>query len=167
MSAATGEPSEPRPGAGTADLARLARWLDAAFTVPGTRFRIGWDGILGLVPGLGDLVTTAPALWIVMRAMALGVPRTVAARMVGNILVEATVGVIPVVGDLFDFAWKANLRNIRLLERYQRNPVVTRRSSTAILVLGVVGLLVLVVLAVALALLLVTWLASALGIAAP
>ena len=71
-------------GRGPRDVQRLARWLDEAFTIPGTRYRIGWDGIIGLIPGVGDLLTAAPALWIVLRAVNLGVPNTVVARMVLN-----------------------------------------------------------------------------------
>src|SRR6056297_2031223 len=95
---------------GARDVERVAYWLDDAFTVPGTRFRVGFDGLAGLVPGVGDALVTVPALWIVLRGIGAGVPNAVVARMVGNVLLDSVLGTVPVVGDLFDFAWKANRR---------------------------------------------------------
>lgn len=146
-----------------ADVRRVAGWLDEAFTVPGTRFRIGWDSIVGLIPGAGDLLTTLPALWIVMRALDLGVSKVVAARMVLNILIDNLIGSIPVLGDLFDAVWKANRRNVELLERYYTNPQSTRRRSTAsvvgtLLVLGAVAVVVVLV-----PILVLVWLVQAVG----
>ncbi len=137
------------------DVERLARWLDDAFTVPGTRFRVGWDGILGMVPGVGELVTTVPAIWIVLRAVSMGVPGPVAARMVGNIALENVIGTIPVVGDLFDFAWKANRRNLRLLARYQRDPTGTRLRSAGALAVALVAVVLVAVILVAIPLMIV------------
>lgn len=112
--------SSPAPEAQEAELRRLRRlaWvLDASLRVPGTRFRVGVDGLIGLVPGVGDLAGGLVSAWLVWRAHRLGARRRVLARMAGNALVEAVLGTVPVLGDLFDFGFKANLRNVRLLER--------------------------------------------------
>lgn len=99
-------------------LRRLAGLLDSALPVPGTRWRIGLDGLIGLIPGIGDLAGAALSSYILMKAIRLGVPVGVVLRMLFNILLEMTLGAIPLIGDLFDFGFKANLRNIRLIERH-------------------------------------------------
>jgi hypothetical protein len=91
--------------------------LDARFRVPGTTWRFGFDGLIGLAPGIGDAVTTLAALYIVAEAWRLGVPNRTLARMIGNVAIDAALGAVPVVGDVFDVVWKANRRNIALLER--------------------------------------------------
>ena len=93
----------------------LARLLDTAFVVPGTRIRFGMDGLIGLVPGIGDAVTTALSLFIVYEAHQLGAPRHMLVRMLGNVALDGVVGSVPVAGDVFDVMWKANRRNMRLL----------------------------------------------------
>jgi hypothetical protein len=95
-----------------------ARRLDSAFTVPGTNIRFGWDPLLGLFPWLGDLVTPLFSMAIVVTGVQLGIPKVVQARMVLNVLVDAVIGVVPLVGDAFDVAWKANEWNMDLLERH-------------------------------------------------
>jgi hypothetical protein len=99
-------------------LRRIARTLDSAVPVPGTSFRFGLDPILGLIPGLGDLVSPLFTLGIVFQARDLGVPRVVQLRMIVNVAIDVLTGFIPIIGDLFDFAWKANNRNMALLERH-------------------------------------------------
>lgn len=97
---------------------RLAKLMDAQFRIPGTNFRFGLDGILGLIPGAGDLSTFAVSgymLWIMANNGASGY---VLSRMVVNVLLDALIGSIPLLGDIFDFAFKANLRNMRLMEQY-------------------------------------------------
>jgi hypothetical protein len=96
----------------------LARVLDSAIPVPGTPYRIGLDPILGLVPGLGDLVSPLFTIGIIWHAHELGVPRVVQLRMLLNVAIDTAFGLVPVAGDLFDFAWKANNRNMALLERH-------------------------------------------------
>ena len=106
-------------------MARLREWatlLDTAFVVPGTRVRFGWDPILGLIPGLGDLVGPLYSAVILVTAIQLGIPRIVQLRMLLTAMVDVAVGVIPVVGDLFDVVWKANKRNMALLERHAHAP---------------------------------------------
>jgi hypothetical protein len=96
-------------------LRRLAYLLDDRFHIPGTRYRIGLDGLVGLVPGIGDAVTTLLSLYIVLEARRLGVPVTKLGRMGINVGLDAVLGAVPLVGDLFDVAWKANRRNLALL----------------------------------------------------
>lgn len=99
-------------------LRKLSRLLDNAIAVPGTNFRIGLDPILGLLPGAGDFVGTALSAYFVIEAARLGLPRATLGKMVFNILLESVVGAVPVLGDLFDFAWKANNKNMALLEAH-------------------------------------------------
>jgi hypothetical protein len=107
-------------------LDRLAHRMDAAFRLPGTRLRIGADSIIGLVPGIGDALALAPAGWIIWKGRRMGAPATLQARMLGNAAIDGLIGSIPLVGDLFDVAWKANLRNVRLL----RDHFGTRSDTT-------------------------------------
>ena len=99
-------------------LGRLAEWMDGRFSIPGTNVQFGLDAIIGLIPGIGDLVCGALSMWLINEARRLGTPKWLVARMVWNVAVEVTVGAVPVVGDLFDVAWKANRKNIKLLRRY-------------------------------------------------
>jgi hypothetical protein len=92
--------------------------LERAFTVPGTNMRVGLDAIIGLVPVLGDLVTTAMGAWMVWEARNLGMSKFHLARMAGNVGVDTLVGMIPLAGDLFDFAFRSNTRNLRILKRW-------------------------------------------------
>ena len=111
-----------------ARLELLSQWstrLDSAFEIPGLRVRFGWDPLLGVVPGLGDLVTPLYSIAVLVTAAQLGIPRVVQLRMLLNVIVDALIGVVPIVGDLFDVAWKANDWNMRLLERHaweERSP---------------------------------------------
>jgi hypothetical protein len=100
----------------------LATLLDTAFLVPGTNIRFGLDALIGLVPGIGDLVTTAMSLYIVNEARALGVPRLLLVRMLANVALDGFVGAVPVVGDAFDVVWRANRRNIALLRAHLDRP---------------------------------------------
>lgn len=115
----------------------LARLLDNAVRVPGTRIGIGLDSVIGLIPGVGDLAGGAMSAYVLMTAARLGVPRAVLGRMLVNLGTDALVGTVPVLGDLFDVGFKANVRNVRLLEQSMAAPAATRRSS-ALVVGGVV-----------------------------
>ena len=96
----------------------LAKWLDAKFRVPGTNFRFGLDGLVGLIPGVGDLSTFAISGYLVLLMAKNGASGYILARMILNIVIDAAFGAIPFVGDLFDFAHKANLKNMRLMQQY-------------------------------------------------
>ncbi|HWK09696.1 MAG TPA: DUF4112 domain-containing protein [Vicinamibacterales bacterium] len=99
-------------------LRRLAHLFDSAFEIPGTRVRFGLDPLIGLLPGIGDLASPVLTLLILWHGVAARVPRIVLARMVLNAAIDAGVGAIPIVGDLFDVAWKSNDWNLALLERH-------------------------------------------------
>jgi hypothetical protein len=125
----------------------LAHLLDSAIRVPGTGFRFGLDPILGLIPGLGDAVAAAMSGVILLEAARLGVPRRVLLRMAANVIVEVVGGAVPLAGDLFDAAWKANQRNMRLLDEAVGYPVVPAKSrrGSRWLAAGLVLLILLVV----------------------
>ena len=125
----------------------LARLLDSAVRIPGTNIRFGADSIIGLIPGLGDMAGTVLSGYIVLVATRLGVPPSVVTRMLLNIGVDTLAGSVPLVGDLFDVGWKANQKNVALIERHVGNEVPTRRSSTwmvTAVVIAAIALLVLV-----------------------
>ena len=103
-----------------ARLRRLARLLDSAIGIPGTRFRVGLDGLLGFAPGVGDAALGLVSLYIVNEARKLGLPRHKLLRMLGNVVMDVAAGSVPVVGDLFDMAFKANLRNLDIIEDHLR-----------------------------------------------
>lgn len=106
-------------------LEQLARAMDSLFALPGTSFRIGLDGIMGLIPGIGDTAGAAIALYLVYAAHRLGAPKSLIARMLWNVGIDTVAGAVPVIGDVFDFAWKANRRNMDLLRRHLRERGLT------------------------------------------
>jgi hypothetical protein len=101
-----------------ARLDALAKLLDVAFIVPGTNVRYGIDGLIGLIPVVGDIITTAFSLWLVREARALGAPWHLTMRMLGNVALDGVVGIVPLVGDAFDVMFRANVRNVKLLHRW-------------------------------------------------
>ena len=121
----------------------VASVLDDAIRVPGTDLRFGIDPLVGLVPGLGDLLGGAASAYIILEAARAGAPASVLVRMALNVGVDTLVGGLPVVGDLFDFAWKSNARNVKLLARHVEAPTRIRRASTTLVVvlLAAIGLL--------------------------
>ena len=96
----------------------IARWMDAKFRIPGTSFRFGLDGLLGLIPGVGDLSTFAVSGYLVLLMARNGASGYVLSRMILNIVIDAALGAIPVIGDLFDFVHKANVKNMKLMQQY-------------------------------------------------
>jgi hypothetical protein len=126
-------------------LARLAWLLDSSIRIPGTSFTIGLDALIGLVPVAGDLVGVLLSSYIVREAAALGVSKSILARMALNVAVEGIVGMIPFAGDLFDAAFKANQRNVRLLNAYLEQPARATRASRGFLLGVSLGLLALLV----------------------
>jgi len=99
-------------------VAQLTKLMDKQFTIPGTNFRFGLDGILGLIPGLGDVSTFAVSCYLITLMAKNGASGYVMARMVLNVLIDAIIGSIPFVGDIFDFAFKANSKNLRLMQEH-------------------------------------------------
>ncbi|MBH5390336.1 DUF4112 domain-containing protein [Bradyrhizobium diversitatis] len=101
-----------------ARIEAIAKLLDVAFILPGTNIRYGIDGLIGLIPVVGDIITTAISLWLVREARALGAPWHITARMLGNVALDGVVGLVPFAGDAFDVMFRANMRNVRLLRRW-------------------------------------------------
>ncbi len=98
-----------------ASLKRLAHWLDESIKIPGTESKIGIDGIIGLVPIIGDITTGGLSAYILYQATKFNIPKKTLLRMILNVTVDMGIGFVPILGDLFDFYWKANLANINLL----------------------------------------------------
>ena len=119
-----------------ADVEALARWLDYAFTLPGG-FQFGFAGIIGLIPGIGDVLDALISLFIIVRAIKLAIPRVAIARMLVNVGIEALAGTVPFVGDLFDVVFKANLRNYEILKKHLSQSERQRRADWWFLVLTV------------------------------
>lgn len=125
-------------------LTALRKWsvlLDSAFRVPGTGITFGLDPILGLIPGVGDVTSPLFAALLLFHAVRMRIPRVVQLRMAINAVIDLLIGFVPVVGDLFDFGWKANVRNLALLERYA-HPGSRATRGDWIFVLAVVVVLV-------------------------
>lgn len=99
-------------------IRRLSRLMDNAIRIPGIGFRIGLDPIIGLIPGAGDIISTGFSAYIIYLAARFGLPREILQKMIFNIALEATVGSVPLVGDLFDAYYKSNIRNLALLEQH-------------------------------------------------
>jgi hypothetical protein len=116
--------SEARRRAARERLIALSRLMDAAVEVPALRTRVGLDALLGLVPGIGDLVSAGLGVFLVTEARHLGASRWLQARMLGNLLVDLGVGAVPVAGDLFDVYFKAHMRNLKLLQKELGEPFV-------------------------------------------
>ena len=110
----------------TADLDALATLMDNAFRIPGLNVRFGVDSIIGLIPGLGDVISAIVSCYVLAAGMRYGVPRSTMARMGINVAVDAIVGAIPLVGDVFDLFWKANVRNVALIRRHIHAPLHDR-----------------------------------------
>ena len=125
-------------------LRRISRLLDNAIPIPGTKIRLGLDPILGLLPGGGDTLSGGLSAYIVVEAARMGVSREIIGKMIGNILLDAIAGTIPVLGDLFDVGWKANVKNIELLEKHLE--VAENSQNNTLFILGLIALLVLIIL---------------------
>ncbi len=155
-------PPTARIGSGTGlfrdeNLEILSRVLDTWFRIPGTSIRFGLDGIIGLVPGIGDVLAGLASCILILAAWARGVPYVTIARMLVNLALDVIIGAVPLFGDAFDIAWKANRRNYALLTRHLEQPRHHQWSDW--LFLAGVALVVLAILAVPV--LLIAWLLHA------
>jgi hypothetical protein len=103
-------------------LEGLAWLFDNSIPIPGLKIRVGLDAIVGLVPGIGDLISAGVSMYLMSEASKLGVSRAILIRMAGNVMIDTIIGAIPFVGDLFDIGWKANTRNVRLLVEHLDQP---------------------------------------------
>ena len=149
------------------ELELLARWTDTVFRIPGLNIRFGLDAILGLIPGAGDILTSLASLYILGAANRYNVPRITLARMATNILLDTLVGAIPLVGDLFDVYWKSNRRNVDLLRRHMSaapgaDKSLQRRDRWFVIAV-IVGLVLLMIAAGAVAIWILSWIISAIG----
>jgi len=143
-------------------LRRLSHLLDNAIPIPGTPYRIGLDPILGLLPGGGDLLSTIFSSYIVFRAAQIGLPRASLGQMVLNILVDTLSGSVPLLGDLVDATWKANVKNIRLLEEHLDVPQTQDKTDWWFLAFLLGGLFLIMMVAITISVTIVRWLLGAL-----
>ena len=156
------EPAPPA-GGGVTRARTLARLLDDLIRIPGTNIGIGLDPVIGLIPGLGDVIGGAMSGYILLVAAKEGAPTSVLARMLGNIALDSVVGVIPLLGDLFDVGVKANRRNVDLLERYLGAPRTTRAASRGVVALMLLAIALIIVGAIALGIWVFRMLARVIG----
>jgi hypothetical protein len=128
------------------DRLRNISWLfDELIRIPGTNMKFGLDALMGLLPGGGDLVGGAVSAYAIVIAQRLGAPPAVIGRMTMNILIDAVFGAVPLIGDLFDASWKANRRNLALLEEFAQTPVKAKRGSMVVMVVAIAVLFALLI----------------------
>lgn len=139
-------------------LHRFAYWLDDGIRLPGTRVRIGLDPVIGLVPGFGDAAGAILSAVILVEAIRRGVSRFTLGRIAWNIALDALLGAVPVIGDAFDFVWKANLKNVALIERHVAVPATARKADRFFVVLLVGSLILLCAALMVAGVLLTAWL---------
>ena len=139
-------------------LGRLAWLLDSSIPIPGTRLSIGLEAVVGLFPVIGDLLGVLASSYILAEAARMGVGKALLARMAFNVAVEGVVGIVPVAGDVFDAVWKANQRNVRLLNAWMDRPERAERSSRAFVAMLALVLLALLAGCGMLGFLLLRWL---------
>jgi hypothetical protein len=136
------------PGTEVATRARnarvLARLLDNAIPIPGTSWRIGLDPIVGLIPGIGDLISATISGYIILEAARAQVPTLTLAKMLGNVGLDTLFGAVPAFGDVFDAAWKSNTKNVALLERHLSVAVVPAREKPRVVGRTILALITLV-----------------------
>lgn len=153
-------PNEPH----TANLQRIrqiSHLLDNAIRIPGTNYRIGLDPILGLLPGGGDLVGMVFSAYMIVTAAKMGVPQEKLVQMVSNIIVDTFAGSVPVVGDLFDVAWKSNIKNLELLEDHLGSPQTETKVNWWFVAGILAGLLLITLLIISLSVAIISWLVGA------
>jgi hypothetical protein len=123
-------------------LRRLARLWDSSIRIPGTGIQLGLDPLVGLIPGVGDAAGALVASYVVLEAVRCDVPPSTLLRMLANVAIDAVLGTVPVIGDIFDVAWKANIKNVALIEHHLADPHGAQHASRS-WIIAVVALLVL------------------------
>jgi hypothetical protein len=123
-------------------LRRFAYFMDEAFSIPGTRFRVGLDALLGLIPGIGDVIGGVMSTWVIVGALRHRVPARIIPRMIFNVLVDLFFGAVPVAGDVFDFLYEENVMNMRLLEKHRDRRRPPRSMAQIALVASLIVLVV-------------------------
>ena len=130
------------------NLRKLSDLWDRSLGIPGTKFKLGLESLVGLLPVGGDFIGILLSVYIVFQAIQFKLPKTVLARMIFNIVIDGAVGSIPVLGDIFDTTWKANTKNVNLLEAHVREPIKSRQKDEwfinivlAVLVLTLIGII--------------------------
>ncbi|MEG4417656.1 DUF4112 domain-containing protein [Microcoleus sp. LAD1_D5] len=125
-------------------LRRISHLLDNAIPIPGTKYRIGLDPILGLIPGGGDLISSIFAGYVVFKSAQMGVPQETLVKMATNIVFDTVAGTVPVAGDLLDVAWKANVKNIELLDAHLGSPEQGKKANWLFVAALLLGLMLIV-----------------------
>ena len=141
----------------------LSRWMDSQFEIPGLGIRFGLDALFGLIPGLGDTLTSLVSFYILSAGVRHGVPRITLARMGLNIAIDWIIGAIPFIGDLFDVAWKSNVKNVELIRRHVNQGDASRKARLLdwLFVGGmIVGLLAILALSITVAWTILSWLVN-------
>jgi hypothetical protein len=151
------------PGKGLERYTLLTFLFDQAFRVPGTKWRFGLDALLGLLPGAGDVVGALVGAYGVLVARELGAPASIQFRMLANVALDAFAGAVPILGDIFDFAFKAHVRNRVLMEKWLRQPHATARKSTMMLVVIPLVLIAILIGAIWLSIAALYWLITAIA----
>lgn len=126
-------------------LRQLSYLWDNSFAIPGTNFRVGLEALIGLLPFGGDILGMAFSTYILLQAAQMGLPKRILMRMVFNVVLDGVAGSVPILGDLFDSTWKANTKNVNLLEAHLRSPQQSRNASKWFFVLPLVVLLLVIV----------------------
>lgn len=139
------------------EVRKIAEYLDSKYTLP-FGWKVGWDGILGLIPGIGDLLTNAFSFYIIYKAAVIGCPPSIILRMGLNVLIDNVLDAIPLIGNIFDFMWKANIKNVALMDRYLERPHQTARSSRFVVVFALLLVAAVFVGCIVLTYYLATWL---------
>ena len=125
-------------------LRQLSYLWDNSFAIPGTNFRVGLEALIGLLPFGGDILGMAFSTYILLQAAQMGLPKRILMRMVFNVVLDGVAGSVPILGDLFDSTWKANTKNVNLLEAHLRSPQQSRNASKWFFVLPLVVLLLVI-----------------------
>ena len=128
-----------------AQARNLAKLLDRAFRIPGTNITFGLDALIGLIPGGGDVAGAIFSGYLILLGSQMGMPRHVLMRMLANVAIDTAGGSVPLLGDLFDVAWKSNTRNLELLEQFAGAPTPAKPIASKGLIIGALILMALLV----------------------